>query len=169
MRRIASGTLLASLFFSVCAVPAAPATAGEYWQGRSSSRYVTYQSSCCYRKVVKRIVAYQRIRRPGYSHYRRYQPSHRRSYYGHGGGYATNGYRYRSYDRSYRPRHSYHSGSSYRQPYRSYRTRYSYDGGYDRRPYRSYSTDRSRYGGGYYRQPYRGYGTRYSYDRRNNW
>jgi hypothetical protein len=127
---------------------------GYRYRYRSSYRYYddgyryrprrSYSSSdCCYRRTVRYRKVYRDYERPYYS------AGYSTRYYG-------DGYRYRSYDRSY-----------YSQPY--YGTRY-YDG-YERPYYRSYRSYSSPYYGTGYRTTYYGtgyYGARYGYGG-NSW
>jgi hypothetical protein len=136
MRPIAPGVLLAALLVSAGAFSATPASAGDYgyggygYGGYGGDRHVSYRSTCCYRKLTKKITRYQRVYRDDYS----YRPRSRD--YSYGGGYYTTSYPTYSepYRYSYRPYRSYRSYEydDYRPRYRSYRPRY------DDRPYGYY-------------------------------
>jgi hypothetical protein len=147
MRLIGSGILVA---FALAGFAPGAAQAGEYGYSGYGGGYdqvggYTTSSKCCYRKVTRKMVTFQKVRpyadyESGYG-----APAYRDSY--------DEGYRYRSY----RPRY-------YSEPYR--RTRY-YDEGYYRprysEPYRYSSYDggyrhhHRSYDDGYYGRPYRSY------------
>jgi len=141
MRPIASGFVLASLVVTASAFAVAPAKAGDYWYGGGQS-YVSYSSSCCYQKLTKKVVTYQRVRHYDYGGYQQgYYGGYQQGYYGvprYRRSYSDDGY----YGRPYGYR------SYYGRPY-SYTSYRDYDDGYYRRPYRYSSYPTHHYDDGY--------------------
>ena len=174
MRSFASGILGAAICLSASAFTAAPANA---WESRDGYSRPSYRSNCCYRRVVRQVVTYRRVRQ----HYRydggyrrsgyRYQPYYPRSYRstGYGDGYDTRSHRSTGYP-IYRQPYRYSSRSYYAQPYSYSRSRshyarpYGHSRSYNARPYAHSGYDRSYYERPRYYEPYRYRNAGYRYN-----